>query len=114
MRNRIGGLWTSRWHTNSAHLSTGVVPFSKENSVDFPWARKPCLPTNLGKVRRKLAIVQFAGTFKEFPPRSIPPSFNPATIMDETIKEIRVKRMIDEAYPMLPKPKGSEGAESTN
>ena len=43
-----------------------------------------------------------------------PRSFNPATIMDETIKEIQVKRKIEEAYPMLPKQKGSEGAESTN
>ena len=34
-------------------------------------------------------IVQFAETFKEFPPRSIPPSFNPATIMDETLRDIR-------------------------
>jgi arylsulfatase A-like enzyme len=46
-------------------------------------------------------IVQFAKTFEAFPPRSIPPSFNPATIMDQTIKEIRVKRKIHEAFPML-------------
>ena len=45
-------------------------------------------------------IVQFAKTFKEFPPRSIPPSFNPATIMDETIKEIRVERKLREAIPL--------------
>ncbi len=48
-------------------------------------------------------IVQFAQTFKEFPPRSIPPSFNPATIMDETIKEIRVKRKVESEYNLLPK-----------
>lgn len=34
-------------------------------------------------------VVQFAATFKEFPPRSIPPSFNPTTIMEETINDIR-------------------------
>ena len=34
-------------------------------------------------------VFKFAATFKEFPPRSIPPSFNPATIMDETIDDIR-------------------------
>jgi arylsulfatase A-like enzyme len=34
-------------------------------------------------------VVKFASTFKEFPPRSIPPSFSPVTIMDETIQQIR-------------------------
>jgi arylsulfatase A-like enzyme len=34
-------------------------------------------------------VFKFAATFKEFPPRSIPPSFNPATIMEETINDIR-------------------------
>lgn len=48
-------------------------------------------------------IVKFAQTFKEYPPRSIPPSFNPATIMDETIKEIRVKRKVESEYDLLPK-----------
>ena len=28
-------------------------------------------------------VVQFVETFKEFPPRSFPPSFVPATIMDD-------------------------------
>ena len=34
-------------------------------------------------------VVKFAATFKEFPPRSIPPSFSAYTIMEETINEIR-------------------------
>jgi arylsulfatase A-like enzyme len=34
-------------------------------------------------------VFKFAATFKEFPPRSTPPSFNPATIMEETLYEIR-------------------------
>jgi arylsulfatase A-like enzyme len=34
-------------------------------------------------------VVQFAGTFQEFPPRSIPPSFSAYTIMEETIDGIR-------------------------
>ncbi len=34
-------------------------------------------------------ITKFAMTFQEFPPRSIPPSFNPATIMEETLDDIR-------------------------
>ena len=46
-------------------------------------------------------IMQFAQTFKEFPPRSIPPSFNPATIMDDTIREIKARKKIEEAFPML-------------
>jgi hypothetical protein len=34
-------------------------------------------------------VFKFTATFKEFPPRSIPPSFNPANIMEETIDDIR-------------------------
>jgi arylsulfatase len=34
-------------------------------------------------------VVQFAATFKEFPPRSTPPSFSAYTILEETINEIR-------------------------
>jgi arylsulfatase A-like enzyme len=52
-------------------------------------------------------IVQFAGTFKEYPPRSIPPSFNPATIMDETIDNIRAMRKLEK---ILPLPGGANGA----
>jgi hypothetical protein len=46
-------------------------------------------------------VAAFASTFKEYPPRSIPPSFNPATIMDETIKGIENKRKLEAAFPML-------------
>ena len=34
-------------------------------------------------------VFKFAATFKEFPPRSFPPSFNPATILEETLDDIR-------------------------
>ena len=34
-------------------------------------------------------VVRFAATFKQFPPRSIPPSFSAYTIMEETIDSIR-------------------------
>jgi arylsulfatase len=37
-------------------------------------------------------VFQFADTFKEFPPRSFPPSFNPATIMSETMEELKAAR----------------------
>jgi arylsulfatase len=36
-------------------------------------------------------VFQFVATFKEFPPRSFPPSFVPATIMEETIDEAKAK-----------------------
>ena len=31
-------------------------------------------------------------SFKEFPPRSVPPSFNPANIMEETLRESKRSR----------------------
>ena len=37
-------------------------------------------------------VFKFAATFKEFPPRSFPPSFNPATIMEETLDDIKAAR----------------------
>ena len=46
-------------------------------------------------------VASFAGTFKEYPPRSIPPSFNPSTIMEGTIKGIEARRKIEAAFPML-------------
>ena len=36
-------------------------------------------------------VVDFAQTFKEFPPRSIPPSFSAYTIMDETLEQIKLQ-----------------------
>ncbi len=56
-------------------------------------------------------VVQFAQTFKEFPPRSIPPSFNPATIMDETMRDIRALRKLEKVFPLPAHPDGTpEGA----
>jgi arylsulfatase len=46
-------------------------------------------------------VFQFANTFKEFPPRSVPPSFNPATILEETLREIKAKQKLEHAFPML-------------
>jgi hypothetical protein len=37
-------------------------------------------------------VVKFAATFKDFPPRSIPPSFSAWTIMEETINDIRAAK----------------------
>jgi arylsulfatase A-like enzyme len=37
-------------------------------------------------------VAMFAATFKEFPPRSFPPSFNPTTIMNHALEEIKRER----------------------
>ncbi|WP_367871647.1 arylsulfatase [Luteolibacter sp. Populi] len=37
-------------------------------------------------------VFKFVETFKEFPPRSFPPSFVPATIMEQTLESIREAR----------------------
>ncbi len=46
-------------------------------------------------------VFEFAETFKEFPPRSSPPSFNPATILEGTLKDIKAKQKLEKAFPML-------------
>ncbi|HEX7853679.1 MAG TPA: arylsulfatase [Sphingobium sp.] len=39
-------------------------------------------------------VFEFVGTFKEFPPRSFPPSFNPANILESTLGSIKEMRTI--------------------
>jgi arylsulfatase len=34
-------------------------------------------------------VFQFVATFKDFPPRSFPPSFNPANVMESTLDDIK-------------------------
>ncbi|MBR1121125.1 arylsulfatase [Bradyrhizobium lablabi] len=41
-------------------------------------------------------VFQFVATFKEFPPRSFPPSFNPANIMESMLEGIKQKRALAE------------------
>jgi arylsulfatase len=41
-------------------------------------------------------IFQFVATFKEFPPRSFPPSFNPANIMETTMDTMKQKKALTE------------------
>ena len=55
-------------------------------------------------VRRDGRGLQFAATFDEFPPRSFPPSFNPANVLEEKMRMIRAERALREAFPMLNKP----------
>ncbi len=37
-------------------------------------------------------VTKFAATFKNYPPRSIPPSFNPADLLEDVLKDIRATR----------------------
>ncbi|SEN62958.1 arylsulfatase [Flavobacterium sp. CF108] len=39
-------------------------------------------------------VMKFAETFKKHPPRSIPPSFSPVTIMEETLDQIKLQKTI--------------------
>ena len=41
-------------------------------------------------------VFAFVTTFKEFPPRSFPPSFNPANILEETLDDIKTRKMLKE------------------
>jgi arylsulfatase A-like enzyme len=42
-------------------------------------------------------VFHFAATFKEFPPRSFPPSFNPANILESTLESIKQRREISQS-----------------
>ena len=53
-------------------------------------------------------VTEFIATFKEFPPRSVPPSFNPATMLEETLRDIKAKKKLENAFPML-RPNTGEG-----
>jgi len=46
-------------------------------------------------------VMAFAETFSEFPPRSYPPSFNAANIMEEAKRRLRAKQALEHAFPML-------------
>lgn len=47
------------------------------------------------------SVTTFVESFKAFPPRSIPPSFNPATMMEETLRDIKAKQKAERAFPVL-------------
>jgi arylsulfatase len=42
-------------------------------------------------------VFKFVATFKEFPPRSFPPSFNPANILESTLESIKQRREIQQS-----------------
>ncbi len=56
-------------------------------------------------------VGEFAESFKQFPPRSIPPSFSPVTIMEDMLNGIKMDKEIDrvieenKAMPATPKKK---------
>ena len=41
-------------------------------------------------------VYEFAATFKEWPPRSFPPSFNPSTVLEQTLHNIKAVRALHE------------------
>ena len=46
-------------------------------------------------------VFKFVATFKEYPPRSFPPSFNAANLLEETLRMIKAERKLEKAFPML-------------
>jgi arylsulfatase A-like enzyme len=46
-------------------------------------------------------VFQFVATFDEYPPRSFPPSFNPANLLEERMREVRAREKLERAFPML-------------
>ena len=46
-------------------------------------------------------VMTFLASFEEFPPRSTPPSFNPANMLEQKLREIKAKQKIERAFPML-------------
>lgn len=43
----------------------------------------------------------FVSTFDEYPPRSFAPSFHPANLMGEKLREIKARQKLQWAFPML-------------
>jgi arylsulfatase len=45
-------------------------------------------------------VFKFVATFKDFPPRSFPPSFNPANIMESMIDGLKQKKALTEGVDL--------------
>ncbi len=45
-------------------------------------------------------VFKFVETFREFPPRSFPPSFNPANIMESTLDAMKQKKALTEGLDL--------------
>ncbi len=46
-------------------------------------------------------VTTFVASFKDFPPRSVPPSFNPSNILEDTLRDIKARQKLENAFPML-------------
>jgi arylsulfatase len=46
-------------------------------------------------------VFKFAASFKDFPPRSFPPSFNPANVMEQVKTGLKAKAALEKNFPML-------------
>ena len=57
-------------------------------------------------------VMTFAKSFEEYPPRSYPPSFNPANIMEEAKRRLKAKQALEQAFPMLKEGRREAPAES--
>lgn len=49
-------------------------------------------------------VFKFVETFKDFPPRSFPPSFNPANVLEQTMHGIKAREKLEETFPILGNP----------
>lgn len=45
-------------------------------------------------------VMKFVETFKEFPPRSFPPSFNPANVMESVLNGMKEDRRLKEGLDL--------------
>ena len=46
-------------------------------------------------------VFAFVATFRDYPPRSFAPSFNPANIMEQYLKSIKAINALEQQFPML-------------
>ena len=56
-------------------------------------------------------VFQFVATCKEYPPRSFPPSFNPANILESTMDCMKQKNFCERAWPRCRLQPGLESPE---
>ncbi|HEY3387266.1 MAG TPA: arylsulfatase [Saprospiraceae bacterium] len=48
-------------------------------------------------------VFAFAESFKTYPPRSFPPSFNPTTILDQTLRELKLQKILQSEQGIINK-----------
>jgi len=46
-------------------------------------------------------VMTFLESFKEFPPRAVPQSFNPANMLEQQLRDQRAQQKIERAFPIL-------------